>query len=450
MKKLILLLVSVVLVVVSAGAVTKEEMEQARTIAAQAYLRYANNGSGYLDDVKATSMSQLKEKLKAKEVENLKAFESVAVPTDYASWDKNKLVEFWSSTFFSSPKLSDEGKKARSRVASRIKAMSVSEAVAEAPAAAPEEKPAVKEETANPAQAPEAPQPSAEQAEQEVKESIDQEAAQEDLEMPKKEAGKSHTWIYVLVLCVLVIVVVWLVVYAVNSMKSSSAEKKREDYKDTDDEKPSKTSPVTVVPVTVAAPHADSNRASSEDLRELAADLRKEREENRRLAVKIEELERENLRLKSDNNDLKSEIMRLKRELDAAPAVASVREASSERSEESRRNANTARRAARKIYLGRANARGIFVRADRDPVEGRTIFELVTSDGISGSYRVLDDPAVWNMALDAPEEILVGACTGHNLLDTGDMSEIVTEQSGTAIFEGGCWRVARKAHISYV
>lgn len=451
MKKFILSLVSIVLVAASAGAVTKEEMEQARTIAAQAYLRYANNGSGYLDDVKATSMSQLKEKLKAKELENLKAFDAVAVPTDYASWDKDKLVEFWSSTFFTSPKLSDEGKKARSRVASRIKAMTIADPVAEAPSSTPEEPAAIKEEASSPAQAAESPQPAVSEAGQATNDSDVQDAQEADIDVPKKEAGKSNTWIYVAVLCVLVIVVVWLVVYAVNSMKGASgAVKKKEEYDERDEEKSSKTSSVTVVPVTVAAPQTDTNRASADGIRELSADLRQERDENRRLAAKIDELERENLRLKSSNDELKSEIMRLKRELDVASSVAAGREISAEKTSEKVRSARSSAREARKIYLGRANTRGIFVRADRDPVEGRTVYELVTSDGISGSYRVLDDPAVWNMALDSPEEMLVGACTGHNLLDTVGVAEIVTDQSGTAIFEGGCWRVARKAHISYV
>ena len=106
-------------------AVTDKEMEEARTITAQAYLRYANDGSGYLDDFKATTMSQLESKLKAKEKENIKAFKSVKVPSDYASWDKAKLVEFWGVTFFTSPNLAEKGKVARSRVKQRINAMTV-------------------------------------------------------------------------------------------------------------------------------------------------------------------------------------------------------------------------------------------------------------------------------------------------------------------------------------
>ena len=47
--------------------VSQKEMEQARTIAAKAYLRYANDGSGYLDDLNPTTMQELEASLKSKE-----------------------------------------------------------------------------------------------------------------------------------------------------------------------------------------------------------------------------------------------------------------------------------------------------------------------------------------------------------------------------------------------
>ena len=81
-------------------AVSDQDMERARVITAKAYLRWANNGSGYLDELNVSTMAQLESKLKKVEIDNLKAFKSVAVPTDYTSWDKARLVEFWSVNFF--------------------------------------------------------------------------------------------------------------------------------------------------------------------------------------------------------------------------------------------------------------------------------------------------------------------------------------------------------------
>ena len=40
-------------------AVTRQEMDQARTIAAKAYIRYVNDGSGYLDDLNPKTMEEL-------------------------------------------------------------------------------------------------------------------------------------------------------------------------------------------------------------------------------------------------------------------------------------------------------------------------------------------------------------------------------------------------------
>jgi len=97
--------------------VTDKEMEQARTIAAKAYLRFANDGSGYLDDVNATSMTELRKSLKKKEVENLAAFTAIKTPSDYASWDKDKLISYWVSVL-DNKTLLDKGKAAKGRIPS--------------------------------------------------------------------------------------------------------------------------------------------------------------------------------------------------------------------------------------------------------------------------------------------------------------------------------------------
>ena len=202
-----------------AMAVTEKEMEEARAITAKAYLRYANDGSGYLDDVQAKSMSELTGKLKEKEKENLKAFNKVKVPSDYASWDKARLVEFWGVTFFTSPELSEKGKAARSRVKKQINSMNISAPAPETPAPSP----AAESETlpAATAAADTAPLPTAETVVAEEQDILaDQKAIMEDADesaaTPREE---SHTWVYVLVLAILIAVVIWLVVFAAKLMK---------------------------------------------------------------------------------------------------------------------------------------------------------------------------------------------------------------------------------------
>ena len=99
----------------------------------------------------------------------------------------------------------------------------------------------------------------------------------------------------------------------------------------------------------------------------------------------------------------------------------------------------------RTIFLGRANAKGIFVRADRTLNLGNSIFRLDTSDGYAGSFRVAADPTVWEMAMLTPRESLAGACVVADLDITDGMHKNVNDSAGTAIFEGGCWKVIRKA-----
>ena len=482
-----------------AGAVTKEEMEQARTITAQAYLRYANNGSGYLDDLKPKTMGELTAKLKAKEKENLKSFEAVAVPTDYASWDKDKLVEYWSSTFFKSPGLLAEGVKARSRVASRLKALKISEpqAAAAEPAAAP------KPEQTPAATAPAATQPAAEAAPATALPTAEQAIAETDPDAAVPEPadsddGSSSTWIYVVILCILVAVVVWLVVYAVNTMKARPAApgapaSSPQGAPKSDSKAASKAAPKAKAETrsmfrplrTEAKPEPAASSYEAESERSVYAP-RQEAEPAPRAAeyysapaepaqtqsASAEQLEAEleswkarctqrehRIRtLETEVERLTSELTAARKAAAAATAAAQAAQAKAAAQAEATPAAAPqprytprpeAKRTTHKIYLGRANQRGIFMSAARDFTPGSSVFLLTTTDGMSGSFTVASNPEAVDMALASPEETLAGACTAHNLDQTSGATEILTQQAGTAVFEGGCWRVARKARIAY-
>lgn len=413
--------VTLFLSVATAQAVTDKEMEQARTITAQAYLRYANNGSGYLDELSPKTMAELEKSLKTKEKENLKSFKAVSVPKDYASWDKEKLTQFWGTTFFASPGLIEEGKAARTRVRSRIGKMTVSapapaqETAAAAPAAAPapeaETAPAAPAEAASATPTPEeeialamaaaAPETAAE--------------AEPDTEVVVRKKSSS-TWIYIAILCVLVGVVIWLVVYAGNAMKSqnSAARARRED---------------------------GAGDAEAEELRRKFAETLSEK--NSELSAAQAEAEQ----LRKENARLRGELETARRSLEQASAAAA---AAAPVAAETQRQPRPAREARpeRTIWLGRVNKNGIFVRADRSFNLGNSFYKLTTTDGVSGSFTVVTDPTACELALLSPDDILLNACAGRNLTQTRGMKEIITEVPGTAVFEGGCWRVGRKARVT--
>jgi len=431
-------------------AVTDKEMEEARAITAMAYLRYANDGSGYLDDLPAPkSMADLKKGLKQKEVENLKSFTAVSTPKDYASWNKEKLVEYWSSTFFKSSGLIEKGKLAKARVRSRVGRMTVSVAAPAAPKPEVKEEPAeIKETQASVSDNKNVSETEPSEETALLNDSLNVVADNlEDAmsrEMPEKRS-EGHTWVYVMILCILVAVVIGLVIFASNVMKRSS---QREDadpagggYRPAD--------------------NADTERRDEESREKFAVALAAKNEEIRNLRVRVETLETENSALHKDAaaysrqiNSLKDEIAELKSRQSAAPGVAS-----SEASQQGHAHPATSARPTssvpnkdvmvKTIYLGRANSRGLFVRADRKLSIGHSLYRLDTTDGYSGTFRVAEDPTVWEMALLTPRDSLLGACTGKELENSDGYTRIITESSGTAVFEDGCWKVIRKAKIRY-
>ncbi len=417
-----------------AHAVTDKEMDQARAIAAQCYLRYANDGSGYLDDFQATSMKELEGKLKTKEKENLKAFLSVGAPSDYASWDKAKLVEYWSVTVFSSPKLEAKGKAAKTRVKARLTAMNV-----KAPEKAEEKTPVettAEQSTPVPEQAevssdPTSPNDIADQLADEGKSAVaaidSLQAEIEEEQLQKLNADETHnsTWIYVAILVVLIIVVIILVVYAAKSMKGGETATTPKSQQDTDQldamrEKFTKTL-----------------AAKNEELRS-ATELFKEEK------ARADEAER---RAKESEIQLRE----AKKEIDLLQARLIKTEESDQSVEPVSRNINREEQPAprtRKIYLGRVNQRGIFVRADRGFDPSHDVYCLETSDGITGSFYVVPDETLCEMILIAPEQTL-GLGAEGNFKDAAGAERVETEMRGTALLEDGRWRVARKARIRF-
>lgn len=472
-------------------AVTDKEMDHARALAAQAYLRYANDGSGYLDDIKVSSMKQLESRLKSKEKENLKAFKSVKTPGDYASWDKSKLVEYWSVTFFKSSGLSEKGRAGKFRARKNIQKMQVAAPVVkeEKSVAEPNKKEdKQKEVTASEAEASEAAATPVPEAAESVAPAPSgasatvaavTDSASDELE--NKE--DSHTWIYVVVLVVLVLVVVWLVSFASKVMRRGGDS----------DEEPAVYRKDTEVP-------SASESASAIEMREkFAATLNQKNADISSLNAKNESLIKENASLKSDMDALVAETGSLRTrltealkkigELEAAVVAAQAKETRMAYAPQPENVAVPAPEAqpfqtpvqaasapvapapvsapvasaapsalaegvarprpVRVIYLGRVNARDIFVRADRQLNIGNSIFVLETTDGYSGSFRVVDNPTVWNVAMLSPAENLERGCVGPDLGNTDNFTRIVNDSSGTAIFENGCWRVIRKAKIHY-
>lgn len=481
---LFLTLLGLLAVSLPASAITDEEMDHARAIAAKYYLRWANNGSDYLDPLDPKSMNELEGKLKQKEKENIKAFKSVATPSDYSKWDKDQVVTYWSETFFKASGLNEQGRGARSQVKKRLQSVSFS-----APAAAPakpETPSAAAEVPVQPAEPaldlpsaapePENVEPVVPSAEEVIAETqaLDSAAQTEPLSaVPEEKSSDSSNWLYIVALIVLVGIVVWLVIFASRTMQNSSKAAKDAERAADDEERREEFLPEAPVrrghirnSVAPAAPAA-SVASAVEDAEENESIIRDRFA--RRIASKdteIHELQRqvrdlrdENLRLADENSKLNSDLLTARRELETLrsraketqdyDAPVAARHAAVVETPEVPVSRPRGGSSAREIFLGRVNAKGIFVRADRQPVDGKSVFVLSTTDSYTGTYRILQTETTINMALENPEYYLAGGCVAADILDNEEAEAIRTVAAGTAIFEDGCWRVLRKAKIAY-
>lgn len=432
-------------------AVTDKEMEQARVIATQTYLRYANDGSGYLDALHPTTMAELEKNLKAKEKENIKAFKAIPVPAGYQSWDKQKLVDYWSTTAFSHAGLTPKGKVGKNPARKKLSNMKIAApapaATAQAtapqqPAATTQQAPATTEKPApaatpvkDQAQAATTQAQSTNQATTDIKlDSAQAEAeearllaeaalAAEDDAPIKKES--TNTWVYVLILCILVGVVVALVVFASNVMKKNAVET------------------------------GGADKDNSEETKMLTNELKK-------AYTRIDDLQAQNASLRNNIEALKVEINKLRfrpAQTAQAPIKGIPRPGETQESQTaapaaqpevaSKQAPEAASTPLRTIYLGRANTKGIFIRADRTLNPGNSVYRLDTTDGLAGSFKVVTDNSILDKVIEHPAEMLSAACVGPDLGETSGLQKIVTDSAGTAIFKDGCWRVLRKAKIHY-
>lgn len=435
-KFLKLLVVAVALVIaIPSFAVTDKEMEQARTIAAKHYLRYANNGSDYLDKINPTTMSELSKQLKTKEVENIKSFNAVAVPKDYASWDKAKLVEYWSNTFFRSEGLLPDGKKCLSILSKNLNKIEVK--AHSQPAK--EETPAVKEESPAPAAvAPAAdavaPVPAADAAQTEDAVLAGQNVAEEETAEEERPQKSSGTGWYIAILVLLIGVVIWLVLYAQKSMKETGQ---------------------------IVADHRNGEKEVREAKKSAKEEINKIREQYAEsIAAKnaeIKQLREQCEALQAENERLKEESER-----NAAKAISAMKAANAAKESANQSinppihqstNPPTRRQPTTLppvVYLGYVNQRGLFVKASRSLNAESSVYRMDIPDGVHGTFNVVSDSSILDRLLDDVSLWLEGGCDIENPEDADIATEIITIESGQALFADNMCRVIKKARIKFI
>lgn len=409
----------------SVHAATDSEWEKARVVTIKTCLRNMNNGADYLDKINPNSLEELQSKLKEADKKNFQYLKGISVPpaSEYRGWDDKKFHDYWSKTFVNQIKdnITPDFKKGfcKSKVekaVAGIKSTKEETAPEEPQTTAAEPSPETPQE-----QTP-VEQTAVTETEPEVTAIQEQTVVEpQDIQVPpqpapaKKEASNTGA---IVVLCILVVVVIALVGYALNVMKKNKARQAKsgrpsrrredEDYQQNE---------YTSVATVQSDPEEESTFAAYSNA---YAEPQVKTEDPR---------DREIERLRAEIASLQSQVNNTQRNMyQGAPRL----------------------NRPRVIYLSQANANGVFTRADARFNMGNSIFKLVTTDGMSGSFSVIEDPAVYELALMMPSDFLVNACTGHNLQLSEGARSIINEASGTAIFEDGRWRVSRKAQIRYL
>lgn len=424
MRKHLIITLLMLFGVMTASAATKQEMEQARALAAKWGVRSQNSGSGYLDGTNPKNLDQVRASVKSHKTDNDNLGKmSLPMPSEeeYQSWDNAKMTSYWLSQYNSSVPAGGDKDFCRSKLKSALS--SVPTTVTKAPE--PKE-PAAVETPAN--EAPTETENKTETVavadtieiapeEALATDIVDAAAADPEVEPlaapgtnGEREAAKgstelsgggSNVWVIVM-LVMLVLVVLALVGYASNLMarnnKRNQGNPRRqkankevaEDDDDAEEEDDDDDDSIMATHVTRGGSRAAENAATTG-------------------AAAAMGVQRQNPTHRP------------------APRISQPRI----------------------IYLSNANSEGVFLRADAQYNMGNSIFKLITSDGYSGTFSVIDDPNVYEMALMMPVDFLINACSGRNLQLSQGARGIVTDSTGTAVFEDGRWRVARKAQIHY-
>ena len=375
-----------------ASAATDKEMDRARAVAAQVYLRYTNDKSDYLDGFKPQSVADIRAKVSghSEDEANLQKFLAAPVSNDYPNWGKEELVRYWSSDFFSGSGLSDKAADTRNRrIQARLNTMDVTP-----PSAQPDTSEQSQQEQPSENMNPNMTEITAPTPVDVTAPAVDTTKVEETETITETDKGSSNLWIYIVLLIVLIGVVIALVVYALKSMRGQNAapQPKKTDAYERDSYRPE------------PAPAPGAPRGYN-----------------------------------------------LERETPIAPvtpAPAPMTHPRQPRYTDEPAQPRTAPRGnERVVFLGRVNRDNVFVRADKQLVSGKTIYRLVTTNGVTGSFYVEPDPVIMGWVSLDPETALAGGCSIVNPTRIDSFSRIVTDAAGTAIFEDGCWKVLRAATV---
>ena len=100
------------------------------------------------------------------------------------------------------------------------------------------------------------------------------------------------------------------------------------------------------------------------------------------------------------------------------------------------------------LYLAAPDADGFFSGHDNSETVGKSLYRLVTKDGMSGCFEMLDSADAVATALISVSQFVKPACRIVGSLPPMPR-KIITLEQGSAKKEGETWRVVTKAVVSF-
>lgn len=102
----------------------------------------------------------------------------------------------------------------------------------------------------------------------------------------------------------------------------------------------------------------------------------------------------------------------------------------------------------RVFYLAAPTADGLFVRQSATEQIGKSIYKLVSADGVNGNFILLDTPDAIATAMISVSQFVKSVCKVNGNIASMPR-HIITEEEGVATRDGEGWRMVRKAVVRF-
>ncbi|MCH4148628.1 MAG: hypothetical protein LKG25_00405 [Prevotella sp.] len=100
------------------------------------------------------------------------------------------------------------------------------------------------------------------------------------------------------------------------------------------------------------------------------------------------------------------------------------------------------------FYLAAPANDGLFAQLSSSEQIGKSIYKMVTKDGLNGNFILMDTPDAIATAMISVSQFIKPVCKVDGNIHQ-QPRHIITEEEGTVTKEGEAWRVSRKAIVRF-